>query len=101
MTYEFEWNADKAVANHRKHGVSLHEASTLFVDPLAILMLGPDHSRGEERYLLLGATARRFAEGANVVVVASDLFDVFPDTDAVDEALRALAQMLRRVNASR
>ena len=67
----------------------------------AILMSGPYHSRGEERYLLLGATARRVAERANVVVVASDLFDVFPDTDAVDEALRALAPMLRRVNASR
>ena len=48
-----------------------------------------------------GATARRYAEGANVVVVAPDLLDVFPDADAVDEALRALAPMLRRVNASR
>lgn len=48
-----------------------------------------------------GATARRYAEGANVVVVAPDLLDVFPDADAVDEALRAIAPMLRRVNASR
>ena len=48
-----------------------------------------------------GVTARRYAEGANVVVVAPDLLDVFPDADTVDEALRALAPMLRRVNASR
>ena len=57
MSYEFEWNADKAAANHRKHGISFHEASTVFADPLAMLMPDPDHSRGEERYLLLGASA--------------------------------------------
>ncbi len=35
-----------------------------------------------------GVTARRYAQGANVVV-APDLLDVFPDAKAVDETLRA------------
>ena len=47
-----------------------------------------------------GATARRYAEGANVVVVAPDLLDVFPDAKSVDDALRALAPMLRRASGS-
>ena len=45
-----------------------------------------------------GVTARRYAQGANVVVVAPDLLDVFPDGKSVDEALRALAPILRRTN---
>ena len=43
-----------------------------------------------------GVTARRYAAGANVVVIAPDLLDVFPDAKAVDDALRALAPILRR-----
>jgi len=42
-----------------------------------------------------GVTAARYAEGTNVVVVDPDLLDVFPDGAAVNEALRALAPVLR------
>ena len=47
-----------------------------------------------------GVTARRYAQGTNVVVVAPDLLDVFPDAKAVDDALRALAPILRRTASS-
>jgi hypothetical protein len=43
-----------------------------------------------------GRTAARYAEGTNVVVVGRDLLDVFPDGNAVNEALRALAPVIRR-----
>jgi hypothetical protein len=42
-----------------------------------------------------GVTAARFAAGANVVVIDPDVLDVFPDSAAVNEALRALAPVLR------
>lgn len=42
-----------------------------------------------------GVTASRFAEGANVVVVDPDVLDVFPDGTSVNEALRALAPVIR------
>ena len=45
--------------NLRKHAVSFDEASTVFGDPLALLMNDPDHSQDEERYLLLGMSIRR------------------------------------------
>ncbi len=37
----------------------------MFADPLAMLMSDPDHSVGEERYMLLGESSRR-----NLLVVA-------------------------------
>ena len=55
--YEFEWNEMKAQANVRRHGVSFEEASTVFGDPLAILLPDPDHSEGEERFLVLGMSS--------------------------------------------
>ena len=44
----------------------------------------------------LGETARRYAEGANLVAISPDVLDVFPDGVAVNEALLALAPILRR-----
>jgi uncharacterized DUF497 family protein len=54
VAYVFEWDAAKATENARRHGVTFDEASTVFGDPLGLLMPDPDHSEGEERYLLLG-----------------------------------------------
>ena len=42
-----------------------------------------------------GVTAHRYAEGANVVVVSPEVLDVFPDGARVNEALQALAPLLR------
>lgn len=42
-----------------------------------------------------GVTAPRYAEGANVVVVDPEVLDVFPDGTSVNEALRALAPVIR------
>ena len=43
-----------------------------------------------------GVTAARYAKGTNIVVVDPEILDVFPDSVAVNEALRALAPVLRR-----
>jgi hypothetical protein len=43
-----------------------------------------------------GATTIKYAQGANVVVVAPDVVDVFPDGAAVNEALRALTSLIRQ-----
>jgi hypothetical protein len=43
-----------------------------------------------------GVTAARYREGTNIIVLDPELMDVFPDSDAVNEALRALAPVLRR-----
>ena len=51
---EFEWDERKAATNARKHGVSFHEASTVFGDSLAITFHDPDHSENEQRFLTFG-----------------------------------------------
>lgn len=57
--YSFEWNLKKAVSNRLKHNVSFEEASTVFADPLSLLMNDPDHSMDEQRYIVLGLSKKR------------------------------------------
>ncbi len=54
---KFEWDAKKASANKKKHGVSFLEAESVFADPHARLILDPDQSEDEERFVLLGMSA--------------------------------------------
>jgi len=53
----FEWDPRKAALNHRKHGVSFEDAQSVFTDERARLIDDPDHSEGEERFLLLGLSS--------------------------------------------
>ena len=53
----FEWNERKAAANAKKHGVSFDEAKSVFVDERAKLIGDPDHSEGEDRFVLLGLSS--------------------------------------------
>jgi len=50
----YEWNAEKAKANLRKHRLSFLEAATVFFDPLALTFPDPDHSGREERGITIG-----------------------------------------------
>jgi len=59
VSYQFEWDPAKAARNLKDHKVPFEEASTVFGDPLAMLMADPDHSQDEERYLLLGTSFQR------------------------------------------
>ena len=55
---QFVWDARKARVNTKKHGVSFDEAQTVFLDESALLLGDPDHSEDENRFLLLGVSAR-------------------------------------------
>ena len=55
---QFTWDENKARANRRKHGVSFEEAQTAFFDEQARLYFDPDHSEGEDRFILLGVSYR-------------------------------------------
>ena len=52
----FEWDPRKATANRAKHGVSFEEASSVFGDPLGVIVDDPRHSHGEKRHVLLGSS---------------------------------------------
>jgi uncharacterized DUF497 family protein len=74
----YEWEAKKAKANLRKHGASFEDASTIFLDPLALTFLDPDHSDAEEREVTIGLTSggqvlfvSHCARGANIRIISA------------------------------
>lgn len=54
----FEWESAKAKENLRKHGVSFEEAQTVFYDDYATDFFDKEHSKNEDRFLLLGLSSQ-------------------------------------------
>ena len=54
----FEWDEDKNRENQRRHGVSFEEARSVFFDGQAVEFSDDAHSEEEDRFLLLGLSAR-------------------------------------------
>lgn len=42
-----------------------------------------------------GKYAERYAKGSNIVVLDPDVAEVFPDSESVNKALRAIAEIAR------
>lgn len=57
MHTEIEWDAAKATANFKKHGIGFEEAATSLLDPLALAQ-EDDASTGESRWVLIGMSTR-------------------------------------------
>jgi hypothetical protein len=61
--------------------------------------LGSDEDTMRSEYdfskAVRGVTAARYAEGTNVVLLDPDVAKIFPDTRAVNEALRTIARVTR------
>ena len=55
---EIVWDARKATVNLKKHSVSFEEASTVFMDALAMTGADPDHSVGEVRWITFGMSVQ-------------------------------------------
>ena len=75
---EFEWDHAKARRNLTRHGVSFHEAATIFGDSMAITFSDPDHSVGEERFLTFGVSLKgrllaviHTARGSSVRIISA------------------------------
>ena len=60
----FLWDTRKNKANVRKHGFDFEEAKSVFYDQYALQYYDPDHSEDEDRFILLGLSAR-----LNVLIV--------------------------------
>ena len=54
----FKWDQNKNRENIKKHKVSFEEAKTVFYDESARLISDPEHSMDEERFILLGISAK-------------------------------------------
>ena len=67
-THSFEWDANKAELNLRKHGVTFEEATTVFDDPMFITVVDNEHSIDEERYITIG----RSEQGRVLMIAHTD-----------------------------
>ena len=54
----FTWDSDKNSENKKKHGVDFPEACSVFYDENAKLIDDPDHSDYEDRFIILGLSAK-------------------------------------------
>lgn len=61
---KFEWDENKNLANQKKHKVSFQEAQTVFYDVDALVIDDPEHSKEEDRFIILGLSRK-----ANLLVV--------------------------------
>ncbi|MCI8596546.1 MAG: BrnT family toxin [Clostridia bacterium] len=60
----FQWDENKNAVNKKKYGISFEEAKTVFYDEEALLIDDTEHSKDEERFIILG-----FSNMANMLVV--------------------------------
>jgi len=60
----FEWDETKDMINQKKHRIPFDEAKTVFYDEEARIIDDPEHSEGEERFIILGLSKK-----ANLLVV--------------------------------
>jgi uncharacterized DUF497 family protein len=51
---DFVWDEDKNKKNIISHNISFEEAKTVFYDPNAKMIYDPDHSKTEDRFVILG-----------------------------------------------
>lgn len=58
MEIEFEWDANKANTNQKKHAVTFEEVSTVFGDSLAVIFDDEQHSGEEQREIIIGRSDR-------------------------------------------
>lgn len=77
MNMQFQWDAQKADRNERKHRVTFAEAATVFRDPLAFVFDDQDHSEEECREIIIGHSTRHrllvisFTERGDVIRIIS------------------------------
>lgn len=56
----------------------------------------PEYDFSQLKGRVRGKYVERYREGTNVVLLDPDVAKVFPDSEAVNQALRALAQIIEQ-----
>lgn len=74
---KFDWDQNKEKINIQKHGITFEQACYVFSDPYALNKYDDEHSKDEERWILLG-------QGLNEVLLV--VVHTFKDLDGVEMA---------------
>ena len=54
----FNWDEEKERVNEKKHGVSFREAASVFKDIHALVKPDTDHSKEEDRFIIIGLSEK-------------------------------------------
>ena len=54
LSYNFEWDINKARLNIKKHEIGFERAAEIFLDPFAISIFDEENSLQEERWITIG-----------------------------------------------
>jgi uncharacterized DUF497 family protein len=87
-----EWDEEKNRINQRKHKVSFGEAATVFRDSLEVVILDPDHSETEDRFISIGQSSSQrllvvsYAERADKIRIISARTPTKPERREYEEA---------------
>lgn len=79
----FEWDKNKNTANQKKHKVSFEEAKSVFYDEKAIQFFDEKNSSEEDRFLMLGISAKLR------ILIVSHVFKPIKKTIRIISARRA------------
>jgi hypothetical protein len=74
----------------------MRKAKTVVADELR-----PEYKRSDFGPLVRGKFVERLRTSSNVVVIAPEVADLFPNAEAVNAALRSLAEIAKRTGARR
>jgi len=59
----------------------------------------PEYDVSKIKFVGPGIYAKRYRSGTNLVLLESDVRKFFPDDESVNEALRVIAKVAKRLNA--
>jgi len=94
---EFVWDPRKAKSNEEKHGVSFEEAKSVFLDDNALFQADPDHSDGEDRFVILGlSSALRLLVVCHCYRESADVIRLISARKAVKREGEQYASKVRR-----
>jgi uncharacterized DUF497 family protein len=71
-TQQFFWDGVKARENERKHGIAFEFATSVFVDPLALITHDSRYDGPEDRWLVVG-----MLESGVIAVVVCEFFEEY------------------------
>jgi len=77
---DFIWDENKNKKNIASHNISFEEAKTVFFDPNAKVIYDPDHSKEEDRFVILG-----LSKFLNILVVCH----CFKENDSIIRIISA------------
>jgi uncharacterized DUF497 family protein len=82
LTYNFEWDPDKAKKNLSKHKISFELAATIFLDQNAISIHDYDHSKSEDRWITMG-----ISRNGNILTIVH----TFKEMDDLNVSIRIIS----------